>query len=151
MLYSYIVQKLARQNFTHVQNHNYDEVLKGIVPNVTHHFAGDHALGGTRHDKEALRRWFERLGTVMPKLQFAIKHIWVKGMPWHTTVIIQWVATAMLENGDTYVNPGVHIITMRWGKVYSLDVSEDSQAVAEGLAKQAKSGIREAVAEKIES
>ncbi|MEK7152948.1 MAG: nuclear transport factor 2 family protein [Patescibacteria group bacterium] len=151
MLYSYLVEKLVRQSFANVQNHNYDEVLKAIVPDVTHHFTGDHALGGTRHDAEALRRWFERLGRIMPKLQFEIKHIWVKGMPWNTTVIVRWVATATLENGDPYVNPGVHIITMRWGKVHSLDVSEDSQAVAEALAKQAKAGISEAVAEKIES
>jgi hypothetical protein len=42
----------------------------------------------------------------------------------------QWVATATLANGDPYVNPGVHIISIRWGKAYALDVSEDSQAVA---------------------
>jgi hypothetical protein len=38
---------------------------------------------------------------------------------------------------------------MQWGKVYSLDVSEDSQAVAAGLAKQAQAGIEEAAAPKI--
>ena len=37
---------------------------------------------------------------------------------------------------------GVHIITMQWGKVYSLDVFEDSQAVAAGLAKQGQAGLR---------
>lgn len=151
MFYSYFVKKLVRQSFANVQGHNYDEVLKAIVPNVTHHFGGNHALGGTRHDAKALRLWFERLGRVIPDIQFEIKHIWVKGMPWNTTVIVQWVATAVLKNGDPYVNPGVHIITMRWGKVYALDVAEDSQAVAEGLAKQAKAGITEAVAAKIES
>jgi hypothetical protein len=40
---------------------------------------------------------------------------------------------------------------MRWGKVYSLDVFEDSQEVARGLAVQAKSGLKEAVAEQIVS
>jgi hypothetical protein len=64
---------------------------------------------------------------------------------------VKWVAAATLANGDPYVNPGVHIIAMRWGKVYSLDVSEDSQAVAAGLAKQAEAGIQEAAAPKIES
>jgi ketosteroid isomerase-like protein len=120
MIYRYFVKKLALQSFVRVQNHHYEAVLKAVVPNVTHHFAGDHALGGTRHDTEALLRWFERLGRVMPRLQFEIKHIWVKGMPWNTTVIVQWVATTALQNGDLYVNPGVHIITLRWGKVYSL-------------------------------
>jgi ketosteroid isomerase-like protein len=151
MVYSYFVEKLARQSFANVQNHNYDEVLKALAPNVTHSFAGDHALGGTRHDTEALRRWFNRLGRVLPNLRFDVKKVWVKGPPWMTTVFVQWVATATLANGDPYVNPGVHIITMQWGKVYSLDVYEDSQAVAAGLAKQAQAGIEEAAAPKIES
>jgi ketosteroid isomerase-like protein len=151
MIYSYFVEKLVRQSFANVQNHNYNEVLKALAPHVTHHFAGDHALGGTRHDTNALRRWFDRLGTVLPNIRFDVKDVWVKGWPWRTTVIVQWVATATLVNGDPYVNPGVHIIAMRWGKVYSLDVFEDSQAVAAGLAKQAEAGIQEAAAPKIES
>ena len=75
----------------------------------------------------------------------------VKGPPWRTTVIVQWVATATLANDDPYVNPGAHIITMQWGKVYSFYAYEDSQAVAAGLAKQAQAGIKEAAAPKIES
>jgi hypothetical protein len=43
----------------------------------------------------------------------------------------QWDATATLLNGDSsYFNRGFHVITMRWGRVYSLDVFEDSQEVA---------------------
>jgi hypothetical protein len=53
MIYSYFVERLARQSFANVQNHTYDEVLKALAPNVTYHFAGNHALGGTRHDIEA--------------------------------------------------------------------------------------------------
>jgi hypothetical protein len=73
MIYSYFIEKLARQTFAHVQNHNYEEVLKALAPNVSHHFAGDHALGGTRHDRESVRRWFNRLGTVLPNLRFDVK------------------------------------------------------------------------------
>jgi phosphoribosylformylglycinamidine (FGAM) synthase PurS component len=40
---------------------------------------------------------------------------------------------------------------MKWGKVYELDVSEDSQAVAKAMVKQAASGISEALAQKIEN
>jgi ketosteroid isomerase-like protein len=151
MVYSYFAAKLARRSFANVQNHNYDELFEALAPNITHRFAGDHSLGGTRHDKETLRRWFERLGRVLPNLQFDVKHVWVKGPPWRTTLIVQWVATATLANGDPYINPGVHIIDMQWGKVLAIDVAEDSQAVAAGLAKQAKAGIAEAAAPKIES
>ena len=66
MLYSYFVKKLIRQSFDHVNHHRWDELLKAVVPNVHHRFAGAHSLGGERHDKETLRRWFERLGRSCP-------------------------------------------------------------------------------------
>jgi hypothetical protein len=65
---------------------------------------------------------------------------------------VQWEATTTLLNGDSsYFNRGLHVISMRWGKVYSLDVFEDSQEVARGLAVQAESGLEEAIAEQIVS
>ena len=88
----------------------------------------------------------------MPNLHIQVNNIWVKGWPWHTVVFAQWDATATLLNGDSsYFNRGFHVITMRWGKVYSLDVFEDSQEVARGLAAQAESGLNEAIAEQIVS
>ena len=66
MLYSYIVKKRIRQSFDHLNNHRWDEVLKAVAPNVHHRLAGTHALSGERHDKEALRRWFERVGASSP-------------------------------------------------------------------------------------
>jgi hypothetical protein len=65
---------------------------------------------------------------------------------------VQWEATTTLLNGDSsYFNRGLHVISMRWGKVYSLDVFEDSQEVARGMAVQAESGLEEAIAEQIVS
>jgi hypothetical protein len=57
----------------------------------------------------------------------------------------------LLNGDDSYFNRGFHVITMRWGQVYALDVFEDSQEVARGLAAQAASGLKEAVAEQIVS
>ena len=61
------------------------------------------------------------------------------------------VATCNLENGEPYVNPGIHVIKLRWGKAYDFDVYEDTFAVTAGLEKQAKSGIAEASAPQIVS
>ena len=152
MLYSYVVERLVRQSFENVNKHNYDELLKAVAPNVHHRFAGAHSIGGERHDKEAMRRWLGRVGRVLPNLHITVNDIWVKGGPWHTKVFVQWDATATLLNGDpSYFNRGFHVITMRWGKVYSLDVFEDSQEVARGLAIQAEIGLKEAIAEQIVS
>ena len=67
-------------------------------------------------------------------------------------VFVQWDGTARLLNGDaSYFNRGLHVMTLRWGKISALDVFEDSQEVARGLAAQAAAGLDEAVAEQIVS
>ena len=77
--------------------------------------------------------------------------MWVNGLPPDTTVIVWWSATDTLPDGSPYRNRGVHVIKMRWGKVVDIDAHEDSQAVAEGLAKQAALGVAEATAAQIVS
>jgi len=151
MLYSAIVKKRIRQSFDQVNDHRWDELLGSIAPGVHHRFLGAHAIGGERHDKETLRRWFERLGRVLPDLRLEINDIWVKGPPWNTTVVVQWDGAATLLNGGPYAQHAVHLITLRWGKIHALDVFEDSQAVARALADQAAAGLEEAAAEPIVS
>ena len=149
MLYSSIVKRRIRQSFDQVNDHRWDELLSSIVPNVHHRFLGAHAIGGERHDREALRLWFERLARVLPSLHLKINDIWVKGWPWDTTVFVQWDGTASLLDGGGYSQHAIHVITLRWGKIYALDVFEDSQEVARALAAQAAGGLDEAAAEPI--
>lgn len=152
MLYTYIVKTKIRQTFDHVNNHRWDEAVKAVAPQVHHRVSGDHALGGERHNTEDMRRWFERLGRVLPTLHITVNKIWVTGWPWHTTVFVQWDGAATLSNGDaSYVNRGLHVFTLRWGRVYALEEFQDSQAAARGLAAQAEVGLKEAVAEPIVS
>lgn len=150
-MYHTIVKTIVRKSFEHVSNRNYELMLKDCAPNVKHRFGGNHALGGERNDIVTLRQWFKRLGTVLPNLKLTVRNVWVKGWPHHTTIFVRWDASATLANGEPYQNRGVHIITMKWGKVHSLDEHVDSQAVAEALKKQAQAGISEAAAAKLES
>ena len=151
MLYSSIVKTRIRQSFDPVNDHRWDDLLGSIAPAVDHRFLGAHAIGGERHDRETLRRWFERLGRVLPNLRLTINEIWVKGPPWNTTVVVQWDGAATLLDGSPYVQHAVHLITLRWGKIHALDVFEDSQAVERALEAQARAGLQEAVAEPIVS
>jgi ketosteroid isomerase-like protein len=151
MIYSYIVKSKIRQTFDDVNNHRWDEAVNAVAPHVHHRVSGVHALGGERHSKEALRRWFERLGRVLPSLRIKVTNIWVKGMPWNTNVFVEWNGSATLANGDAYVNRGLHVFTLRWGRVHALEEFQDSQAAANGLAAQAAAGINEAAAEQIVS
>jgi hypothetical protein len=52
-------------------------------------------------------------------------------------------------DGSPYNNHGVHVIGMRWGKVFDIDANEDSQLVAASLQIWAASGVNEALADPI--
>ena len=92
--------------------------MQSITPGVHHRFGGAHAIGGERHDSDALRRWFERLARVLPNLHLEINDIWVTGWPWRTMVFVQWDGTATLMDGGPYSQHAVHVITLRWGKIH---------------------------------
>jgi ketosteroid isomerase-like protein len=149
MIYSSIVKMKIRQTFDHVNNHRWDKATEALAPRVHHRVSGDHALGGERHDKDSARRWFERLGRVLPTLRITVNKVTVKGWPWNTQVFAEWDGNATLNNGAPYINRGLHVFTLRWGKVYALEEFQDSQAAANGLAAQAAAGLKEASAEPI--
>ena len=150
-MYHSIVKRIARKNFLRVNQKDFEALLGDCAPNVHHRFGGAHALGGERHDREALRQWFGRLGRLGKHLTLKVEDVWVKGLPNDTTIIIRWSATDSLPDASPYKNRGVHIVKMRWGKVVDIDAHEDSQAVAEGLEKQAALGVAEATAAQIVS
>jgi ketosteroid isomerase-like protein len=124
MLHRSIVKKRIRQAFVNVNNRRWDELMASISPSVHHRFGGVHAIGGERHDRQALRRWLERLARVLPNLYLRINDVWVQGWPWHTMVFVQWDGTATLLDGDDYAQHALHVITLRWGKIAALDVFE---------------------------
>src|ERR1700729_94806 len=143
-MYHTIVKRVATKNFERVN-------AKDYAADIHHRFGGHHALGGERHDREALGHWFERLGRLCPTLKLTVRDVWVKGWPHNTTVVIRWVGTQTLPDDAPYVNHGVHVSRMRWGKVFDIDANEDSQLVAETLKPLGTKGIEEALAEPIVS
>jgi len=68
MIYSHIVEKSIRRSFDDVNNHRWDDAVKALSPNVHHRVSGVHALEGERRGRQAVRRWFERMGRVFPTL-----------------------------------------------------------------------------------
>jgi ketosteroid isomerase-like protein len=146
-----VFERQARRTFELVNQHDYDSILASVTPDIHHRFGGDHALAGDRHDAAHLRLWFERLHRLMPGLTLTVTDVWVVGGLRRTTVIVRWKATATLLDGLPYDNHGVHVIQLRNRKVISIEVDEDSQAVARGLDRQARSGLTEALAAPITS
>lgn len=152
MIYSYIVEKAIRQSFDDVNNHRWDDAVKGLSSNAYHRVSGVHALGGERRGKQAVRQWFERMGRVFPTLHIKVNQVRVTGWPWNTTVFAKWRANAKLLDGQSsYVNNGIHVFNLQWGKVHSIEEYFDSQAAERALAVQAGAGLEEAAAKPIAS
>ena len=150
-MYHALVARLARRNFERVNDRDVEGLLRTCAPDVHHRFGGDHALGGERHDKEALRRWFERLGRLCPTLRLTVRDTWVTGLPHDTVVVIRWTATQQMPDGSPSLNHGVHVVRMRWGRVVEIDANEDSQLVAAALRVMADHGVEEALAAPVTS
>ncbi len=150
-MFASIFERQARKTFDLVNQGKYDRILASAVPEVRHRFSGDHALGGERNDAAHMKLWFERLHRLLPGLMLTVTDVWVVGGLRRTTVIVRWTAAATLLDGLPYDNHGIHVIQLRSRKVVSIDVEEDSQAVARGLERQARCGLVEARADPITS
>lgn len=146
-----LIAHQARRTFAAVNARDYDKVLAGALPDLRHRFGGHHALGGERHDATHVRLWFERLHRLMPDLTITVTDVWVHGGLRRAVVIVRWTVDATLLDGNPYANHGVHIIRLHNRKIVSIDVNEDSQAVAEALQRQALAGLAEASAAPIVS
>jgi ketosteroid isomerase-like protein len=151
VIYRAIVARQVRRTFELVGRGEYEAALSGVADDVTHTFEGDHPLGGTRHSREGMRRWFERVYELFPGLQFEIHEVVVKGWPWNTVAVVQWTDTAQPRDGSPYVNDGVHVLRIRWAKVVEIHAYLDTQKIRDACERMAAAGIPEADAAPIEA
>jgi ketosteroid isomerase-like protein len=143
------VERNVRATFRCVGQRDYETLLEQTAPSVLHVFPGDHALGGTRHTRDALRRWFERLFLLFPELHFEVKEVIVRGLPWDATIMVQWENWGSARDRQPYANQGAHVLRLRWGRVIYLHEYLDSQRVAAVCRRLARQGVSEAAAEPV--
>lgn len=148
-MYKAIVRRQVRKVFAGLNEGNYRPALDGMADSFDHVFAGNHCLGGVRTTRESMRNWFERLFRLNRKLDFDLKHIAVAGPPWDTTATVEWTDGATLANGAAYLNRGVHVVRMKWGKVTSLHAYLDTAVWIDACAAMRRDGIAEAAADPI--
>ena len=141
-----LVDRRVRGVFAAIGRHDYAAVLAGLAADVHHRFAGDHPLGGERHDRDAVALWFARLGRLFPGLDFDVRSVTVSGLPWRLTVTVEWLAQVTPAAGPRYTNAGAHVLRLRRGQVVCLHAYEDSQAVAAACALMHEAGMAEAAA-----
>jgi ketosteroid isomerase-like protein len=147
-MYHMIVKRRIASVFAYLDKGDYEYALSSIGTTIEHHFAGNHCLGGRRTSVGAmrLRLWFERLFRLFPNLQFEIHSMAISGYSWDTTAVVEWTDRATPIDGKNYVNSGVHVIRLRWGKVVSIHAYLDTQVLIDTFNQMAANGIEEAKA-----
>jgi ketosteroid isomerase-like protein len=150
-MFTRLVEPRVRETFDRLTRREFDSVVASLAPDVHHRFAGEHALGGERHDREAVRAWFGRLARLFPELSFEVQRVVASGPPWDLRVAVEWTAHARPLRADPHVNRGAHVLRIVRGRVKELYAYEDSQLVARACEQMARNGIAEAAAAPITS
>ncbi|PPG43235.1 nuclear transport factor 2 family protein [Pseudoclavibacter sp. RFBA6] len=146
MLYARIVEGKVRTTFAEINAGNYMAMVDSLGTPFVYKFHGDHALGGSRTTRQAMVRWWQRVGDLLPGAQFTILEVMVRGGPWHTRVAVRSTVRGPLPDGAEYRNTVVQFMTLRWGKVVDVETLEDLQHLAQALAAVAATGNSEATA-----
>jgi len=150
-MYHALVKRIARNAFDDLSNRKVEPLLDRSAPDLRHTFAGDHALGGTRHSREAFRAWLERLFRLFPELTFTIRDVMATGPPWNTRLALFWKDRGVAADGVDYENEGIHFLRLKWGGLVELEATLDTQHLERTLDRMANAGIEEAAADPIEA
>jgi ketosteroid isomerase-like protein len=144
-----MVRRRTRSIFERLSRGDSGSTLGDLAPDVHHVFPGDHPLGGERHSRAAVGRWFERLERLFPGHRFVVHRVLSRGWPWDTWVVVSWTASLEPQVGDPYENDGSHWIRIRWGKATYFCAYLDTQRLAAACRAMAEQGVDEAAAQPI--
>jgi ketosteroid isomerase-like protein len=148
-MYKAIARHKARGVFEALSRGDWSATLKDVADDVHHVFPGENAIGGERHSKEAMGRWFERLYTLIPDIEFEVRNVAVKGWPWDMMVAVEWADHGHASDGVPYENEGAHWIRLRRGKAVYIHAYLDTEKVTAICRRLAEDGVEEAMAEPI--
>ena len=147
--YRWILKTRIIKGFDELNKQNYHYLTNLFDDNVNYEFEGDHSLGGTRISKRGVEKWFERLLRLLPS-KFVVNSIVVSGPIWDTTAIIEFTDTVTPKFGQPYINNGIQVIKLHFGKVLKVHTYVNTNKVINALTVLYDNGIIEAKADKIE-
>ena len=148
-MYKAFARRKVRATFEALSSGDWEAAMSDVAPAVHHVFPGDNALGGERHSREAMERWFKRLYRLIPEIEFEVKQIAVRGWPWDMSVAVEWSDRGKAADGVSYENEGAHWMRLRQGKATYIHAYLDTEKVTEICDRMAAAGIEEAAASPI--
>lgn len=150
-MYNYVVKQIVRGSFRSLSQGDYQPAINLMADRCHYHFVGRHALGGHRHSRALIAKWFERFLRILPGFQFKPVNVLVEGWPWETFIAVRLQVSWKRPDGRMYENVALQMITLKWFKALDILTIDDSQAFGSLLNDLAQNfGVAEAGAAPIE-
>jgi ketosteroid isomerase-like protein len=143
-MYKAIARRKVTQLFDALSRGDWEAAMADVAPDVHHVFPGDNAIGGERHSREAMERWFARLYRLIPEIQFEVRKVSVRGWPWDMLVAVEWADRGRASDGGAYENEGAHWIRLQRGKATYIHAYLDTEKVTAICDRLAAAGWEEA-------
>ena len=99
-MYKTIARRKARVSSRRSAVATGDAALADVADDVHHIFPGDNAVGGERHSREAMGRWFERLYRLIPDLNFEVKQRRRPRLAVGHAVAVEWRRPGQPPDGE---------------------------------------------------
>ena len=144
-VYERQVRAKVMRAFERMSEGDASAALALMAVDVRYWFSGQHALGGERNTRAAVEKWFGRLFRLFQS-RFVVRSVEVAGWPWRSTVVTVFEDHVSAPFGAPYVNQGVQVTELRWGKAVSIRTYVDTARIEAMLALQAANGVAEAAA-----
>lgn len=81
-MFAFIARRQYLQGLAHLERGAFDELLGQFGPSGEFTFVGRSPLGERLRSREALRRWFARLHTLLLRPRCEVRELLITGWPW---------------------------------------------------------------------
>ncbi|HKF16607.1 MAG TPA: nuclear transport factor 2 family protein [Candidatus Dormibacteraeota bacterium] len=123
------VRTLVRRSFSSIERGDVDKAMAPFAEDFRFTFPGRHSFAAQGVGKREFKAWLTRLAHLQPK--FRVSDVFVKGPPWNQRIAFRLSDEIRAPDGFVYRNELVEYAHARWGRIRSLEVFLDTQAVAE--------------------
>lgn len=128
-MYGWLVKQLAERAIRPLSVGETSTLEMFIADDARFEFPGQHPFAADHDSKDEIKQWLRRFAHFQP--QFQIHDVIATGWPWNIRVAAHFTdRIGGVDDPTPYVNEGMCLMRLRWGRIVEERVFLDTQAVA---------------------
>lgn len=125
-MYHAVVRRRVRRLWRRIGRGDYRAAVAIAAPDLDFRFVAEPPVGVRLRGPQEFESWFAELFRLFGDLRLTLTDLVVRGWPWNTTVVVRLDITATLATGERYTNEAIQWVNLRWGRMVSDVVMEDT-------------------------